>query len=64
MKKEAQMTPRQAALRLDQHLSYVYQLLYAGKLAGTMRDGRWLIPAEAVDVRLKAREARQGGSHL
>ena len=62
MTQESQMTPRQAALRLGQHLSYVYQLLYAGKLAGTMRDGRWEIPAEAVEARLKAREARQGGS--
>ena len=62
MTKEDQITPRQAALLLDQHLSYVYQLLYAGKLAGTMCDGRWMLPAEAVEARLKAREARLGGA--
>ena len=40
-------------------LDALYRLIYAAKLPARKVDGRWLIPSEAVEVRLKAREARR-----
>ncbi len=54
MRKE--MTARQAAQRLGVRLDVVYALLWAGKLAGHRRDGRWLIPLAGIEARLKARK--------
>lgn len=59
MKQEI-VTPRAAAQRLAIGIDSVYALLWSGKLAGKRVDGRWLIPAEAVAARLRAKEARRG----
>lgn len=54
-----ELTAREAAQHLSQRLDSVYALLWAGRLPGRKQDGRWFIPASAVESRLKAR--RQGG---
>ena len=59
---ETEINASDACRTLGITLDALYRLLYAAKLPARKVDGRWLIPAEAVDVRLKAREARQGGS--
>ena len=48
-----------ACRRLGITLDALYRLIYAAKLPARKVDGRWLIPAEAVEARLKAREARR-----
>jgi excisionase family DNA binding protein len=46
---------RQAALKLGCTLKFVYDLLYAGRLAGAEKVGRsWLIPQKSVQARLRA----------
>jgi len=51
------MTVRQAASSLGNTQKYIRDLLYEGKLAGARKAGnRWLIPAAAVEARLKARQ--------
>lgn len=57
MKKTTEIGPRKAALLLGIRLDAVYSLLWGGKLRAEKRDGRWLIPAWAVEERLKKREA-------
>ena len=57
-----ELTAGEACQRLNVTLDALYRLLYAAKLPARKTDGRWLIPAEAVEARLKAREARQKGS--
>ena len=52
-------TPREAAQRLRVRLDVVYALLWAGKLPARKQDGRWLIPASAVEARLKAKGEKQ-----
>lgn len=46
---------REAAQRLGVRLDVVYALLWAGKLAARKIDGKWVIPIEAVEDRLKSR---------
>jgi excisionase family DNA binding protein len=45
----------EAARRLDVALTYVYSLLWAGKLKARKVNRQWRISAEAVAARLKAR---------
>jgi len=45
-----------AARRLGFTLQHVYNLVYAGRLPAEKIAGRWHIPAEAIEARLKARE--------
>ena len=59
---ETEINASDACRTLGITLDALYRLLYAAKLSARKVDGRWLIPAEAVEARLKAREARQGGS--
>lgn len=51
-----------ACRRLGITLDALYRLIYAAKLPARKVDGRWMIPAEAVEARLKARQARQEGA--
>lgn len=60
MSKRNEMTPREAAQELGLRLDSIYSLVWAGKLPARKQDGRWLIPAAAVEARLKAREANDG----
>jgi excisionase family DNA binding protein len=55
MAKLEDFTIREAAKRLDLTLNYLYQLVWSGKLAAHRRDGRWSIPAEAIEGRLRIR---------
>ena len=50
-----ELTPKQAAQRLGICLDSVYSLLWAGKLEGQRRDGRWYISTAAVEQRLAQR---------
>ncbi len=50
----------ETARRLDVMLDTVYRLIYSNRLpARKGGDGKWLISAEAVEARLKAREERR-----
>jgi excisionase family DNA binding protein len=60
MANTADLTPRQAAIRLNVSLAYIYHLVWAGKLPAKRTGGRWLIEAGAVNLRLKARETANG----
>ena len=60
MSDATELTARQAALRLNVSLAYVYHLLWAGKLPARRLDGRWRIPEDAVEVRLRAKETASG----
>ena len=54
------LSVRKAALRLGHTQKYIRDLLYEGKIAGAKKVGRvWLIPVEAIEARLKAREQAQ-----
>ena len=45
----------ETARKLGISLDGVYRLLYSGKLRGAKADGKWRIPAAAVEERLKQR---------
>jgi excisionase family DNA binding protein len=49
------LTPAQAARRLGITLDAIYKLLYAAKLPGKKVGARWLLPADAVEERLRKR---------
>lgn len=55
MLEKTEITPREAAQRLGQRLDSVYALVWTGRLPARKQDGRWLIPASAVESRLKAK---------
>ena len=58
MKKEEMLKPREAARVLGTRLDSIYSAIWAGKLTAKKQDGRWLIPASAIEARLKGREVR------
>lgn len=45
----------EAARRLGFTLKYVYDLLYSGRLKAEKKMGRWRIPTEEIEARLKMR---------
>lgn len=55
------LTVREAAVRLERGMDWVYRLLWSGKLQATRVDGKWLIPSDAVEARIAARAP--GGGH-
>jgi excisionase family DNA binding protein len=57
MKSSNDLTVPQAARQLKVTLKCVYDLVYAGKLEAEKVAGRWRIPAQAVEARLKRRSA-------
>ena len=61
MQKRETLTVRQTAIRLGCTLKYIFDLLYAGKLAGARkRERQWQIPVSAVEERLKRQVVRRG----
>ena len=60
MSKRGDLAPREAAKRLGVRLDSVYSLIWAGKLEAHKLDGRWRVSADAVDERLRAKEAGRG----
>jgi excisionase family DNA binding protein len=52
---ETEMSVAEAARRLGVALSYVYGLLWAGKLKGRKVNRQWRVSTNAVEARLKAR---------
>jgi hypothetical protein len=59
---EKEMTATQVSGALGITMDSIYRLLYAGKLKGRKFDGRWIISAESVEARIKAKEARNKNS--
>jgi excisionase family DNA binding protein len=57
-----ELTVVEATRRLGITIDALYRLIYAGKLPARKSDRRWLISAESVESRLKAREVRNGTS--
>ena len=55
MAEQKKLTAIEAARKLGVGLDYVYSLLWTGKLVGQKVGKRWLIPAAAVDAKLKQR---------
>ncbi len=55
-KTASELSAIEAARRLDVMLDTVYRLIYSNRLpARKDAEGKWLISAEAVEARLKAR---------
>ena len=48
----------EAAKRLGFTLKYVYDLLYSGRLKADKQMGRWRIPTEEIEARLKIRSQK------
>ena len=60
MKAKTLLTTRQTAQALGIGLRHVLTLLYEGKLPGARKERRaWVIPAAAIEARLKACEKAQ-----
>ena len=57
MSRVRELSPREAAQRLCIRLDHVYSLIWASKLKARKLDGRWRIPVEAVEARLRQRGA-------
>ena len=55
-----ELTVVTATRRLGITIDALYRLIYAGKLPARKSDRRWLIPAGAIEERLRVREARNG----
>jgi excisionase family DNA binding protein len=49
--------PREAARKLNVTITYIYSLLYSGKLPAEKVARQWRIPLSAVEARLKQRGA-------
>ncbi len=56
---QKELTVSQASRTLGITLDYVYRLIYSGKLVARKSEGRWLIPAPAVESRRKSRERKR-----
>jgi len=52
------LTPRAAAQKLGIRLDAVYALIWAGRLSAHKKDGRWYVPASAIEKRLKTQASR------
>jgi excisionase family DNA binding protein len=55
MKKELNLSVSQTAKRLSCTTKYVYDMLQSGSMSATKVDGRWQIPASAVETKLAKR---------
>ena len=60
LQRRNELTPREAATRLGVRLDSLYAMLWAGRLPGRRQEGRWFIPATAVEARLRAKENVHG----
>ncbi len=57
--KEPMLSARKAINRLGITLDFFYRLLWSGRFPGAKKvRGRWVIPVQAVEARLKAKEGR------
>ena len=55
--KEPEISVAEAARRLGVTITYVYTLVWAGKLAARKENGRWLVSAEEVGERAREGQA-------
>lgn len=54
------LAPKDAAQRLGVRLDSIYSLIWAGKIEAHKLDGRWRIPSEVIEQRLKQRRSDHG----
>ena len=59
-----ELTVIEATRKLGITIDALYRLIYAGRLPARKPDRRWLIPAAAVEARLKARKANDGTTRM
>jgi hypothetical protein len=59
MKYGKTLTPREAAVVLGCGMKRLYELLYSQKIQAKKINDRWVIPATAIESRLKERESRR-----
>jgi excisionase family DNA binding protein len=52
-----EITVREVAQRLECTLHHTYALVYANRLPARKVAGKWLIPADAVEARIRNRAA-------
>ena len=52
---DREITVAETARRLGVTLTHTYSLIWAGKLKARKKMSQWLVSAEAVEARLKAR---------
>jgi excisionase family DNA binding protein len=52
---DREISVAEAARKLRMALTYVYSLIWTGKLKGRKVNRQWRVSAEAVEARLKAR---------
>lgn len=58
---EPMLSAREARKRLGVSLDFLYRILWSGQLPGARKvKGRWMIPAKAVEARLRKREKNNG----
>jgi excisionase family DNA binding protein len=55
MENEIDVSVPEAARLLGVTMKYVYDLLYSGRLKAEKKMGRWRIPTEEIEARLKIR---------
>ncbi len=60
MQKVDHFTVREASEKLGVRLDYTYELIWTGRLPARRVDGRWLIPAQAVEARLERKAVARG----
>jgi excisionase family DNA binding protein len=53
--KDKEITTTEAAHQMGVRLDYLNMLLRSGKIEGRKHDGRWLVSADSVAAKLKAR---------
>jgi excisionase family DNA binding protein len=58
MKKDQFLSVSDAAKQLHCTTKYVYDMLQSGSLSATKTDGRWRIPASAVETKLAKRSEK------
>jgi len=50
-----ELTVREAAQVLGINLDTIYKLLWAGRIAATKNEGKWIIPFSAIEDRARRR---------
>jgi hypothetical protein len=52
------VTPREYSQHFGIGLDYTYKQIWAGKISADKKDGRWIIPSEAIAERMRQRGAK------
>jgi hypothetical protein len=52
------LSPREYSQRRGIGLDYTYKQIWSGKIPADKKDGRWVIPSEAIAERMRQRDAK------